>query len=89
MVDWLIGWLVESLRSQTCRVPIVPFNYHRYRTKERMIERVVGSVERLGDSHSDPRLGTVIGKEIERMIERWRRDWIGFGERGAREHESR
>ncbi len=22
---------------------------------------------------------------IERMIERWRRDWVGFGERGARE----
>ncbi len=60
-----------------------------YLTKERMIERVVGSVERLRDSHSDPRLGTAIGKEIERMIERWRRDWIGFGERGARERESR
>ncbi len=26
---------------------------------------------------------------IERMIERWRRDWVGFGERGARERESR
>jgi hypothetical protein len=25
---------------------------------------------------------------IERMIERWRRDWVGFGERGAREGES-
>jgi hypothetical protein len=32
-----------------------------------------------------PRLRTAIGKEIERMIERWRRDWVGFGERGARE----
>ena len=29
------------------------------------------------------RLRTAIGKEIERMIERWRRDWVGFGERGA------
>jgi hypothetical protein len=26
---------------------------------------------------------------IERMIERWRRDWVGVGERGARERESR
>jgi hypothetical protein len=32
-----------------------------------------------------PRLRTVIGKKIERMIEGWGRDWIGFGEGGARE----
>ncbi len=41
-----------------------------------------GFVEQAPDC---PRLRTTIGKEIERMIERWRRDWVGFGERGSRE----
>ncbi len=35
-----------------------------------------------------PRLRTVIGKEFEGMIERWRIDRIGFGERGEKERES-
>ena len=34
-----------------------------------------------------PRLRTAIGKEIEGMIERWKIDWIGFGERGAQERD--
>jgi hypothetical protein len=67
LVGWLIGWLVESLRSQASRVPIVPFSHHRYLTKEKMIERVVGSVERLRDSHSGPRLS-------QTQNSHWKRD---------------
>jgi hypothetical protein len=55
-----------------------------------MIERLVWSVERLRDATQAPdcpRLRTVIGKEIERMIERWRRDWIGFRHTYIRAHQ--
>ena len=67
LVGWLVGWLVESLRSQTSRVPIDPFSHHRYLTKERMIERLVESVERLRDSHSGHRLS-------QTQNNHWKRD---------------
>jgi hypothetical protein len=75
LVGWLVGWLVYWLvgwsRVSGVRnppgVPVVPISHHRYLTKERMLERLVGGADRLRDSHSGPRLS-------QTQNSHWKRD---------------